>query len=104
MYRAHRFSYELHCGEIPAGMWVLHHCDNRPCVNPAHLFLGTNKDNVEDARLKGRKARKLSPDQVREIRELAERGVYQRDLMQRFGVGKTTITKVLQRKWHAHVV
>ena len=75
---AHRLSWELHNGPIPEGLWVLHHCDNPPCVNPDHLFIGTQADNMAYMIAKGRKAkhykahtrvRKLTDDQVRAIRE-----------------------------------
>jgi len=53
--RAHRFSYELHYGRLLPGFSVLHRCDVKPCVNPAHLFPGTQDDNMKDAMRKGRK-------------------------------------------------
>lgn len=50
----HRFSYELFVGDIPAGRYVLHHCDTRPCFRPSHLFVGSAQDNVDDMFRKGR--------------------------------------------------
>lgn len=52
---AHRFSYKTFVGEIPDGMQVLHHCDTPACINPEHLYLGTQKDNIQDMIHKGRR-------------------------------------------------
>jgi Autographiviridae endonuclease len=51
---AHRVSYRIHVGPIPNGLWVLHHCDNPPCSNPEHLYLGGPKENSRDMALRGR--------------------------------------------------
>jgi len=59
MTKAHRVSWEIHKGPIPVGKQVLHTCDNPPCVNPEHLFLGTNTDNVQDKVFKYRQAKGL---------------------------------------------
>lgn len=76
---AHRFSWHIHNGPIPKGVQVLHRCDNRLCVNPAHLFLGTLYDNMADRNAKSRQARgetsgraKLTEKQVKELRKMRE--------------------------------
>lgn len=96
---AHRFSWELHHGPIPAGLHVLHRCDNPPCVRPDHLFLGTNDDNVADSVNKGRAGRKLTADQVLAIREeYRTLGLSQRLLAIKYGVSKTSMEKLLTWK------
>jgi HNH endonuclease len=61
-YRAHRASYLMFRGPIPTGLFVCHHCDNRSCCNPYHLFLGTAKDNTHDMMKKGRNMHKVCPE------------------------------------------
>src|SRR6266566_1485071 len=69
LYTASRVSYFIANGPIPNGMLVCHHCDNPPCVNPSHLFIGSHKRNIQDSLVKGRCAAiKLTENQVREIR------------------------------------
>lgn len=84
---AHRASWTLHCGDIPAGVCVCHKCDNKLCVNPDHLFLGTQSDNMKDMYRKGRNAHKykLAPAQYREIIDSKESTIA---LAARFGISQ----------------
>lgn len=93
---AHRISWRIANGPIPHGLMVLHKCDVRPCVNPDHLYLGTQKENARDRHERGRAApmpsrRKLTDEQVAEIRSSDEK---LRVLAERFGVGVSTIGAV----------
>lgn len=92
---AHRVSWELVNGPIPKGLNVLHHCDNPPCCNPAHLWIGTQRDNMNDKVSKGRHDRGethpyavLSAAKVIEIRASS---LAQAKLAEKFGVSRQTI-------------
>jgi hypothetical protein len=104
-YKAHRVSYFLEHGRIDNDRLVLHRCDVRACVNPAHLFLGTPKDNSQDAVKKGRNAKlygerngkaKLTRAEVLAIRRMCRRGgVYQKTVAKQFGVSEATVSYVV---------
>jgi hypothetical protein len=97
---AHRMMWKLVNGHIPEGMYVCHHCDNRLCVNPDHLFLGTHADNMRDMGRKGRTAkgpgsgsfvrRKLSDENVRWIRSMKGKAL-PRELAEHLGVATATV-------------
>ena len=121
---AHRFSWRLHSGEIPKGIFVCHHCDNPSCVRPEHLFTGTAKDNNRDAIKKGRfvyntrlglKAPnriknlprgenhphvKMTEEKVLEARRLFATGKYNcKQLGKMFGLSQSGMYAVVHRKW-----
>lgn len=107
---AHRVAYEIHVGPIPDGMYVCHTCDNRACVNPAHLFLGTHNDNREDMVQKGRHARgsrhhrsKLTEAEVLEIRQRYAAGALQNELCVKFGVANSVISRIVNRLIWRHI-
>ncbi|RTE91923.1 HNH endonuclease [Bradyrhizobium sp. LVM 105] len=91
-HRVHRLSYQLSNGSIPLGMHVLHECDNRRCVNPGHLFIGTNADNMADKVSKGRQSRKLSDEDVLAIR--SAKGIPQHALAKQYGVDQSHISRI----------
>ena len=110
-YGAHRVSYFLRIGPIPDGMCVCHHCDNRKCVRPDHLFLGTKKDNTKDMISKKRGlvgelngSAKLTEGDVRQIRRQFSVGdTTKRDLARNYGVTEMAVTCLLSRKTWGHV-
>lgn len=107
---AHRVSWELHFGPIHDRLFVLHRCDNPACVNPAHLFLGTQKDNVRDCASKGRISRgtgrhsaKLDEFTVALIRKRRAAGEALNSLAIEFGVGKSAIHAATTGRTWKHV-
>jgi len=101
---AHRVSWELHKGKIPYGLFVLHKCDTKSCVNPDHLFLGTLSDNMLDAISKGRRhasrgasneSSKLTNEDIRYIRNSLD---LQKHLAKKFKVSQPTISYIKNHK------
>jgi hypothetical protein len=98
---AHRIAYEITHGVIPSGMLICHHCDNSLCCNPAHLFMGTDKDNTRDMYSKGRaknpgRTPKVSEDQVIEIvARYTDGGVTQTTLANEYGVDQSLISHIM---------
>lgn len=108
--QAHRVSYAIFNGPIADGMMVRHTCDNRLCVKPSHLLLGTHADNMDDRDGRSRQAmgvqlpqHKLTPESVREIRSLATEGWSQNRLAQRYSVSRRAVQALLQGKTWKHV-
>jgi HNH endonuclease len=102
---AYHISYELHIGPIPTGMQINHTCDNPNCVNPEHLYAGTQSDNTRDAIRRGRWVNNstgrvrshLSPDDVRAIRQQCA-SVSMTEVGKRFGISYTQVRRIVTGK------
>jgi hypothetical protein len=101
---AHRASWEIHKGPIPAGKMVCHTCDNRKCVNPEHLYLGTNSENMRDRSKRGYVHQmRLDEAKVREMRQLRQIGWSWRKLAARYGVHVNAVVEATTGKTWAYV-
>ena len=105
MQAAHRVSYFIFNGLIPDGACVLHRCDNPACVNPKHLFLGTQQDNMADKKEKGRNRvgerhqnSRLSLADVIKIRVSAHRGYSQKEIATLFGISQSQVSHIVTGK------
>lgn len=98
---AHRVMYEIIFGPIPEGLHVCHRCDNPPCANPEHLFLGTRFDNMQDASRKGRINHiKFSEHQLLTMRKMAESGMGNKGIAKKYDVDESVIKRVLGPRPH----
>lgn len=111
---AHRASWKVFKGDIPNGMYVLHKCDNRKCVNPDHLFIGTAKDNTQDMIAKGRArskpnkginhgCAKLDEKRVNEIKEYKKQGMCNSDIAKIYNINSNTVQKIVNGKIWKHI-
>lgn len=107
--RAHRLSYQLHKGPIPAGMLVLHSCDNPPCVNPDHLRIGTSIDNMSDAKERGRlnfgernPLAVVTEEIVLKIRADSPALSY-REIALKYDISKPTVAQIVTRRTWRHL-
>ena len=121
--RAHRYSWMIHRGAIPIGVFVLHTCDTPACVNPQHLFLGTNQDNITDMMSKGRHVAggqrsgvqykyefgeghhnaKLQASDIIRIRAMVVGGKSYSHIAKSERISITTVHKIVKRKTWRHV-
>lgn len=109
--KAHRASWVIHFGVIPAGMCVLHRCDNPPCVNPAHLFLGTQQTNIQDMDAKGRRRvghqkgedHPMARLDVRTVLAIRSAHGSCSTLAEQFSCSRMTISRIRNRKLWRHI-
>lgn len=106
---AHRASWEIHYGPVPEGKFIIHACEHKDCVNPAHLYLGSRQDYVDRAKQAGRYGAgeshsqvKLTTQQVREIRDLSDIATYE-EIAEYYGVSPSQVCRIVRRKAWAHL-
>jgi DNA-binding transcriptional regulator YiaG len=109
-YVLHRYIYEECFGEIPDNMIVRHKCDNRLCINPEHLELGTHLENMKDMTDRKRQCRgenspfaKLTEKDIPEIRKMLQDGIKMTDIAKRYNVSRSTISNIKRRKTWTHI-
>lgn len=111
-YLAHRAAWELFIGPLPDGNHVLHRCDNPPCVNVEHLFLGTHDDNMKDMAAKGRSGNhkgtsngraRLKEADVPAVRTMLAGGMSQSEVARVYGVSQTAISGIIVKRTWRHV-
>ncbi len=109
---SHRYSWTIYNGDILSGLCILHRCDNPPCCNPDHLFIGTHQDNSKDMVIKKRNRddkgskhpmHKLNENQVLHIRDSIKNGEKQSKLAIKYNVGPMTISNIKYRKSWKHI-
>lgn len=114
-YSVHRLSYLIYKEEIPNGLFVLHKCDRRSCINPKHLFVGTQSDNMKDCYAKNRHSRisalgekaynsKLKDKYIPKIKKLYKDGLMQKEIAKMFGVNRSLISRVINDKRWKHTI
>lgn len=106
---AHRYSWDIHYGSLPQELSVCHHCDNPPCINPNHLFLGTTADNLRDMALKGRSQQgekhhnvKITEATIIEIRRLSEH-MSMPEIAKSLGLQYLYVWHIVRRKKWKHI-
>lgn len=102
--RTHKAMYELTYGDVPAGVHVLHTCDVPNCIQPAHLYLGNNAQNIQDKCERDRSGKKLNISLARKIKLMLASGLSQSEIARQFGLNPGSVSKIATGRRWKHVV